>query len=183
LLPVTFLFVNANFSLNGVECKWATTAETNNHKFEVERSGNGALFEKIGEVNGAKNSLKTTHYSFKDFYPLKGSNYYRIKQLDLDGQFSYSKIVVALNEKNLEVTQWLIKPNPTNGIINVLPTENSGIPNKKTLKILDSNGLEVYSEELTLYNGTGCSINLQNLKSGLYILILDNEARKIVIEK
>ena len=183
LLPVTFLFVNASFTLNGIECKWATTSETNNNKFEVERSGNGVLFEKIGEVNGTKNSLKTTHYSFMDLYPLMGSNYYRIKQIDLDGQFSYSKIVEALNEQNLQANQWLIKPNPTNGIIYVLPTANSGIQNKKILKILDSNGLEVYTEELTLYNGTWNSINLQNLKSGLYILILDNEARKIVIEK
>ncbi|MBP7512451.1 MAG: SBBP repeat-containing protein, partial [Bacteroidia bacterium] len=183
LLPVTFLFVNANFTLNGLECKWATTSETNNNKFEVERSGNGVLFEKIGEVNGTKNSLKTTHYSFMDLYPLMGSNYYRIKQIDLDGQFSYSKIVEALNEQNLQATQCLIKPNPTNGIIYVLPTANSGIQNKKILKILDSNGLEVYTEELTLYNGTWNSINLQNLKSGLYILILNNEARKIVIEK
>ncbi|MBL0100798.1 MAG: hypothetical protein IPP49_12800 [Saprospiraceae bacterium] len=69
-----------------------TASETNNDYFTIERSGDGVAYEAIGQIKGAGNSSKEISYEFVDEKPLSGINYYRIKQTDFDGQYSYSDI-------------------------------------------------------------------------------------------
>lgn len=93
-LPVTFLNVQAQVSGTKVVISWKTGTEVNNDRFEIERRA-GNEFEKIGEVIGAGNSNKILSYDFVDYKP-GVENYYRIKQIDFDGQEKYSDIVFAL---------------------------------------------------------------------------------------
>lgn len=72
---------------------FSTATERNNHYFAVERSQDGARYETIGQVQGAGNSSVQQDYSYLDQHPAKGLNFYRLQQVDFDGQFAYSPVV------------------------------------------------------------------------------------------
>ncbi|MCL2328329.1 MAG: hypothetical protein FWC39_07425 [Bacteroidetes bacterium] len=76
----------------GVFVTWATTSETNSNYFTIERSSNGRDFTEIARINGAGTSTVTINYGYADKNPLNGISYYRLKQTDFDGQYSYSSI-------------------------------------------------------------------------------------------
>jgi hypothetical protein len=76
---------------------WKTTFESNSQGFNIERSWNGADFEKIGFVPGQGDTNVGMDYSFVDQSPLYTS-YYRLKQLDFDGTFAYSRVISVKNE-------------------------------------------------------------------------------------
>ncbi|MBK8349583.1 MAG: T9SS type A sorting domain-containing protein [Saprospiraceae bacterium] len=95
---------------------FSTASETNNDYFTIERSGDGKSYDAIGTIEGAGNSSKEISYEFVDEKPLAGINYYRIKQTDFDGRFSYSEIrsVRFKGLNNVNVT-----PRTTEGQINI----------------------------------------------------------------
>ncbi|BDS09306.1 T9SS type A sorting domain-containing protein [Aureispira anguillae] len=92
--PVEFKHIAAK-ALNSyaVEVTWITATETNNDHFEIERSTDGVNWEAIGMVEGAGTSVQTNYYKWEDRNPTKGIIYYRIKQVDEDKTFNYSKQV------------------------------------------------------------------------------------------
>lgn len=93
-LPVELLsFTAIPNSSNQVELKWITASETNNDYFTVERSADGINFSLLFTIKGAGSSGKELSYSGIDELPLIGSSYYRLKQTDFDGKFTYPKIV------------------------------------------------------------------------------------------
>lgn len=77
---------------------WSTATERDNDRFEVERSADGEAFGKIGTVGGAGTSQQPIHYALDDAAPLNGVNYYRLKQVDLDGTYTYSPVIVLVND-------------------------------------------------------------------------------------
>ena len=70
--------------------KWVTVSEINNSRFDVERSTDGTLWSKVGEVKGAGNSNDQLDYSLADDAPLLGTSYYRLRQVGLNGHCTYS---------------------------------------------------------------------------------------------
>jgi len=114
VLPVELLSFNAN-CLNGeVFLQWATASEINNDYFTIERSQDGINFEKIGNVIGAGNSNNLKNYSFVDRNLLLGANYYRLKQTDFDGEFSYSELKTASCNESI---QFGVYPNPASSTV------------------------------------------------------------------
>lgn len=96
---------------NKVELNWATASESNNDYFEIERSNDGQEWSAAGRVNGSGTTNTTVNYSFVDEHPNAGVNYYRLKQVDLDGKASMSKtITVRIDEA--AVTTIKAYPNP-----------------------------------------------------------------------
>lgn len=77
----------------GIEVTWVTATEENNDFFTIERTENGVDFEMVNYEQGAGNSSVSLHYSFVDYPPYVGTYYYRLKQTDYNGDFSYSDIV------------------------------------------------------------------------------------------
>jgi hypothetical protein len=92
-LPIELLNFDAKPQGNEVITSWTTASETNNDYFTLERSADGNTFEKIGTVSGAGNSTSMLNYSETDTSPLPGTSYYRLKQTDYDGKYSYSQMV------------------------------------------------------------------------------------------
>ena len=92
-LPVELVDFKAQKSNTSAKLNWQTASEQNNNFFSIERSQNGSDFDKIGEVKGNGNSIKTQNYSFVDASPVKGTNYYRLRQTDFDGKETVSKTV------------------------------------------------------------------------------------------
>ena len=95
VLPVEFLNFNAKRQSNKVSLEWATASESNNAYFTVERSTDALNFTPIRSVNGMGNSDKLINYNCFDENPLNELTYYRLKQTDLNGKYSYSAIVSA----------------------------------------------------------------------------------------
>ncbi|OJJ21025.1 hypothetical protein BKI52_10650 [marine bacterium AO1-C] len=109
-LPITLAqFEASRISENVVRLDWETLSEINNAGFEIQKSENGVEFEKIGYVDGAGNSKQSITYQFTDNDAIR-SAYYRLKQTDSNGEFSYSPVRFV---KGADLVKLTIYPNPT----------------------------------------------------------------------
>jgi hypothetical protein len=108
-LPVTILEFNVRPSDNSALLSWKTENEQGNNYFSIERSENGIDFRSIGRVNGNGTTTTSSNYGFADRSPSDGINYYRLKQFDINGKFSYSPVrSVRFSKKSLFViTKWV----------------------------------------------------------------------------
>lgn len=108
-LPVELISFNALGNEKSVNLAWATANEVNNEKFIIESSIDGEIFSSIGETQGAGTSTERHDYRFTHYTPSAGANYYRLKQIDFDGTFEYSKVVAVEMKGNNDI---VIFPNP-----------------------------------------------------------------------
>ncbi|GAB3202567.1 hypothetical protein ABID22_002699 [Pontibacter aydingkolensis] len=130
---------------NGITLNWSTASEENNSHFEVERSADGQAFEQIAKVNGNGNSSIAINYTYLDINPLQGTNYYRLKQVDYDGQFEYSKTIAVSNDRATAM-QVTMAPNPCrNGNCEVL-IRNSRETRQTLLELKDMSGKVVLTK-------------------------------------
>ena len=141
---------------------WTTAQEINNDYFTIERSNNTRLWEEIGSVQGNGNSSADLHYRFIDDVPNIHSNYYRFKQVDYDGKYSFSDVIHLRDCRNLE-SNIDIFPNPVNGKINI-------VYNVKDDKFIDASvfnsiGAKIYHSVIQ-----ESTIDLTNEKNGIYLL-------------
>lgn len=166
-LPIELLGFEAFLKEGIVITKWATASETNNDKFIVERSDDGEEFSKIGELDGAGNSYSTLFYNFHDYFPLDGISFYRLKQIDYDGNFSYSKIVVV---KKQSQTEFQIFPNPAAEyfILSVKERELNKV------SIISIDGKIVYNSIYENQNDF-IKIDISTFAPGIYLLQIENE--------
>ena len=93
-LPVTLIGFTATRHNNEAVLQWQTAQEENSNFFAIERSDDGKKFTTIGTVAAAGNSATLRNYTFTDLAPDKNTDYYRLRQTDLDGNFTYSPIRV-----------------------------------------------------------------------------------------
>ncbi|WP_291726953.1 T9SS type A sorting domain-containing protein, partial [Bernardetia sp.] len=154
---------------------WATAREYNTSHFEIERSQDAMDFIKIGELKSGNKKLETQIYQYWDNEPQVGINYYRLKQVDLDGTFTYTK-TIAIDNQGIITTFEIQKmyPNPAQNVINfvfTVPTSNSEIQ----VEIFDSNGKSVSKNTNTYQKGVqNFNQNVSSFSKGLYILRISN---------
>ncbi len=110
-LPITLLRFNVVAKDKEVVITWATSSETNNDYFTIEKSSDGLAWTDFEEIPGAENSNLVIEYKAKDPFPYYGISYYRLKQTDFDGAFSYSDIVLV-NFTQINKPGISIFPNP-----------------------------------------------------------------------
>ncbi len=159
-LPLTLLSFTGKKINNTVMLQWKTTNEINTLHFEIERSKEGVAFEKIGRVTAA-NTSSNNNYMFKDATPLLGNNYYRLKQIDIDGRFTYSKIV-AITFQSI-INSLIIYPNP---VVDWLYLQYPITTEMVALQILDNKGAVVKAATL---QGVGTQkVLVQALSKGIY---------------
>ncbi len=115
ITPVNLTSFRGRLNDDKVYLNWTTSEEHNNSHFEVERSSNGSSFEKVGEVIG-KGGINN-EYAFTDNGPLSKVNYYRLKQVDIDGKFTYTRTIVLRND--LGTIKGTVAPNPFVSNLNV----------------------------------------------------------------
>lgn len=172
-LPVEMLYFTGNFSEEAVLLKWATASELNNSHFEIERSVDDFDFHKIGEVAGTGNSTTRIEYSFDDtaIPPIYNRLYYRIKQVDFDGQYEYFEIIAVYNE-TLEPVELKTWPNPFNEQLTLFLRASS--PDNVAVKLYNMEGQEAYSHFYPVREGLNeLEIEkLYDLPPGIYSLYL-----------
>ena len=152
ILPIELINFNATAQDNStVVLKWITASEINNDRFEIERSKDGTDFVYIGSVKGAGNSVIQRNYLFTDFTPYDGTSYYRLKQIDYDGKFTYTAIepVTIENLQNIQLF-----PNPSNGHEIFLSLDNAEISDP-TVFITDMTGKMIFPSIQTMKSSTG----------------------------
>ena len=170
-LPIELLDFHAIADNNRrVNLSWTTASEINNDHFTVERSMDGIEFEQVDVLSGAGNSNYILHYTTTDFYPLDGVSYYRLKQTDFNGEFSYSDLVAINFEKNKTFN---IYPNPSTGENTQLLI--SGIENAEYIRIdiLDGRGQQFYRRSLITDMNTNGNMTVtinKKLSAGTYVI-------------
>ena len=166
-LPIELLsFTAANESNKYVLASWVTASEINNDHFEIERSKDGINFELVGKVAGAGNSNQILNYSLNDETPYMGLSYYRLKQVDFNGNYTYSEMAEVQFNSKQSVS---IYPNPNDGnFVMAYNLSNSqlSLPNSQ-LVITDITGRVVYSYTLTTMQGFE-TIDASLLSTGIY---------------
>lgn len=165
-LPVKWLFVQGEWKNEQAVLQWATSYEEQTSHYEIEQSSDGAVFKKIGTVKAAGNSTVRKDYQFTDINPVKGWNYYRIRQVDLDGKSTYSKVITLLNRKNL--VNPLLYPNPARNQVYIeLPTGNG----YESVQVYNGNGQLQFAGAVK--NGqTYLLLDISNYASGSYLIQL-----------
>ena len=173
-LPVSLINFTGYKDNVTVKLNWQSQNEINFSHFEVERSKDGLSFTSIGSVDALHGSSTNT-YSFMDNAPANGYNFYRLRQVTADGQFTYSKIIKIDFSKKLIVT---ISPNPAK---NYLSIHTSDVI--KEVRLLGINGKLIKS--WTNVSGTA-NLDISNMAAGVYIvkMVTENEiqSQKIVKE-
>ena len=115
VLPVTFISYELEVIGSSVRLHWSTSEEINNSFFTIQRSMDGQEWENIAFVSGAGNSQGAVQYQHTDRNALSGASYYRIRQTDFDGSFSFTEVLRA--EVFKAETDLNLKPNPGNGAV------------------------------------------------------------------
>jgi len=168
-LPVGYSHWDATRVNEEVRLVWSTEYEKNNAKFYIQRSATGSVWETIGAVNGKGTSDKGNNYAYTDKDPMETVSYYRLMQVDYDGEASYTSILAV---KANNVNELKIYPNPAVNSFTVL-TNGSKIDE---IILTDLVG-KAYPIEYTI-NDNQILVNCANYASGSYTLtVISNGER------
>jgi len=179
-----------NFNGKNVDDKntllsWSTSSEINNDHFEIQRSGTNTDFNTIGTVKGNGNASELHDYTFTDFAPQDGNNYYRLKQVGDDGNVTYSSIVIVrFNFKKIN-----IYPNPAKNKIYISNNQAFSHGKNINVELMDFDGKKLLKRQ---FKTDGVNINTlnipTNIANGIYIIIVtnaegDKQGRQIFINR
>ncbi len=167
-LPIKLVSFDAAPKANVVETNWITSLEISNDYFTVERSKDGSNFTEVARITGAGNSTVSNTYRAVDENPLKGISYYRLRQTDFDGQYTYSNLVaVTMDEK----AGFKLFPNPAQNEFYVNVSNPSG---DIQMNVYDLAGRLVYGNTFPVNEGasnqTVSVTTADNLPSGVYFV-------------
>ncbi len=166
-LPVGWLYVQAAQQSDEIVLDWATASERNSDEFVVEHSRTGHHWTAIGKVQAAGLSNHAIEYRFVDSRPLQGDNYYRIKQVDFDGRFEISEvIVVPFQNKGFSFN---LMPNP----VEHLATLNFNVSERRNIhvRLMNVAGQLLWLKEQQFDKGVyNMPIDMQGFAKGIYIL-------------
>lgn len=163
LLPVTLSGFTVSKQNNNILLAWSTASEINNKIFVIEHATDGIHFKTIGTVKAASNISQTNNYSFVHINPGYGTHFYRLKQVDADGQYTYSPIRIINNAAQGISLQ--------SNIINSELIVHAEIEKTISAAIINSNGQIIRT--INIQPGTN-SYALPNMPSGIYFIKTDN---------
>ena len=170
ILPVTLISFTAKPYRKSVMVQWQTANEENNDYFDIERSGDGKVFEVVGKVAGHGTIDVTIDYAYLDLIPLSGTSYYRLRQVDYDGTFAYSSIAAVRMES--EESVFSISPNPTKDEIRINWALETTSDAELDVEIYDVYGRNVMYFNLDSKTGEQAVLPLHELPSGNYFIRL-----------
>lgn len=159
--PVELIHFDGKAIHPGVQLSWATASELNNAGFFVQRRGGENLWKNLAFVSGQGQSNQLHTYSYLDQSPQIGPNYYRLSQLDLNGDIEHSPVIqVDLQESR----KWNLFPNPSHGSL----TLSGEVHGNLSIQVIDTQGkmMSRFTDQLKL--------DIQHLPEGFYILLLQD---------
>ncbi|MFK7948805.1 MAG: T9SS type A sorting domain-containing protein [Saprospiraceae bacterium] len=188
-LPVELTYFKGQVIAEGNLLTWQTASEENNDGFEVQRSADGNEWETIDFVIGNGTTLDVQNYEYIDMNVLGRDvlvkRLYRLKQIDFDGQFEYSKIVsIENNTAKVEVSDFY--PNPSSsGLVNLDFTASND--DDVTISVFDMTGKLMINQVRQVTEGSNLlNFDFSTLNKGIYFIKIGNEnntiMRKLIIE-
>ena len=186
VLPLKLIDFSASKNNEKVELQWKAQNQINVAHFEIQRSTNGTSFNAIGNKQAILNNQSINSYTFTDLQPIPGVHYYRLRMIDNDGSFTYSKILMI--KGNHQSNEKLgIYPNPaTTQATLYIKSEKSGFA---AVHLLNMKGAVVLKHHLQVVNGENALSlnNFSNLPAGVYNvqLIINNTSHytRLIIQK
>lgn len=170
LLPVGLTSFNISKSAENVFLHWQTASENNHQGFEIEHQDISGNWTTIGSVPGAGSVAFPHNYNFTDKGPLKGMNYYRLKEIAINGGYSYSEVKTIRFDKGLDNTLHIF-PNPAHHIVMLLTEEIRS--SMAVYEIADAKGSTVIKGDINKsLENTVIKIDISRLSKGLYLLRL-----------
>lgn len=163
-LPVDLTYFKATSQLDHTLLQWQTASEINHDYFEIQRSEHGEEFEALDRIPSHHNSTTTHNYEWKDFVPLSGMSYYRLKMVDFDGYTEYSPIVSA-SASNQSLA---LHPNPTSNVLNIESDLEAG-----SVAVFNASGKRI---NLAIENQ---QIDVSSLLPGIYMLRMISNSQVI----
>jgi hypothetical protein len=177
-LPVNLLSFTGQYANNQVKLSWATAQEQQNKMFEVQYSANGYAFETIGNVPGNMNSNQVNNYQFNTTHYQSGKNFYRLKQVDVDGHSTISSIATILIDQQTVIS---LAPNPASTKLNL--SVYQPVSSKLQLTLTTLAGQQVWAT-VVAGNSTNATVNLPALTKGVYIAsIVNGKGEKLFVNK
>ncbi|WP_235297965.1 T9SS type A sorting domain-containing protein [Portibacter marinus] len=186
-LPVELLSFEATVQSEDVVLNWTTASEYINEGFEVERSTNGKDFHQIGFVAGSGSISHESNYQFIDrLIPTSGEIYYRLKQLDFNGNYEYSNSITAYVRKSKNIIGDP-RPNPiTDGEVYFDINSDPKQDWKLSLYSLDGRICNELREEVVI-DRSQLKVDMSSFETGMYILKISNQKefyfKKITVQK
>ena len=171
--PALLLSFDGQVNNNVALLNWVMENQTNCKWFVIERAGATGGYDSISVVNGINNN-NTTTYNFSDSHMLNGNNYYRLRQVDLDGVVRYSKVVTLSGglEDNAS-PKMTVYPNPTLSTLNY--SVSTTAPQQVIVQVFNLAGVVCYTSQQQLYAGNNQqSITVSGLRNGNYFLKVTN---------
>ena len=169
ILPIELLSIDARPNNNNIDINWSTASEINNDYFDIQWSRNGTDFQSIDEIKGSGTSYSRNDYAYAHLSPGNGKNYYRINQVDFDGQSSYTETVLATIDNKNKIR---VFPTVVNDQIKISLSEKEGL-----LTIYNINGAIVKS--MVVNTNNLIVLNVDDLTAGSYIVSFKNNQQII----
>ncbi|MBK7763184.1 MAG: T9SS type A sorting domain-containing protein [Bacteroidetes bacterium] len=183
-LPVTITRFDGHKSVSTDILEWTTSMEQNNAYFNLQHSTDGISFTTLAKVNSKAvggNSSFNLNYSAENMHPALGHNYYRLEQVDLDGNKSYESHIVDLIWAT-DGNSVSIYPNPTSNILNIdLFAENEA---RTKIKVLDMSGRTI--KQILVNNTKGMNsikVDISELAAGIYTVQIFEDATLSFVQK
>ncbi len=171
ILPVEWLSFEATQIDENVLLEWSVASELNNRQYELEHSSNGIAFTNIGTVEGAGTTTDKQHYQFVDDHPRPGSNYYRIRQVDMDGSYKFSTLKEVFFE-NSELAINAVYPNPVRSRLGI--SMNAALSGKVSVSVVNTLGQTVLQQSRFLQKGNNdIGLSTASLSTGVYHLLIE----------
>ena len=178
-LPVDLTSFDGYVDGESIVLKWETATETDNDYFALEVSTDGSRFETLAEVEGAGTTSTPQFYSFTDENPVDGVNYYRLKQVDTDGNFEYFKIISFEIEKETRVFQ--VSPNPVVKVARIEIPDN--ISNEAHLELISTTGQTIKTINVNADFGVQ-EVMMEDVVSGVYFIrLVDRLSNDVINQK
>ncbi len=171
-LSVELLSFGAIYNGNNVELKWKTASEINNSHFIIERSIDGKVFKPIATLDGKGTSNVTNEYKHIDPEDLSGGYYYRLKQVDYDGEYEYSEVkYVYVSGSN---DAMLVYPNPAENMVTL--EFNSYQGKAKTVTFVNTLGQVLMEQQASVVDGQNkLEVDISSLPKGNYFVLLKED--------
>jgi len=155
---------------NAANLNWQVSADSANDSYIVERSANGTDFTDIGKIKSGKSTLPLTGYTFKDEKPATGTNYYRLRKIDIHSNASYSNAIAL---KFQHPVQLQVYPNPTTQSITIEGLPGGSVAN---LTLLTNEG-KILEQQTA--NSTSYTWNVSRLAAGVYYVAVNSAGKQV----
>jgi hypothetical protein len=168
VLPVTLLNFTGSIKNNAAVLNWSTANELNNKGFEVQLSHDNRNYSTLDFIAGHGTTTAINQYTYTDYKVLSGTNYYRLKQIDVDGNYQYSPVV----KLSLKKFDWAIFGNPASN--NTLIRLQTEAQSNVMIQVVSMNGQVVQIiNKGNLTGGTyDIPLNLKSVSNGMYVVRL-----------